>query len=69
MKEKKVVRSGAPFVMAGTSVLLYVLLFGAGTLMDYLLSAAVGALAFMAGIRDNNRASGEAPQQIHGEPS
>lgn len=49
MKEKKVVRSGAPFVMAGAAVLLYALVFGAGTLMGYLLASAVGVLAFMAG--------------------
>jgi hypothetical protein len=47
--EKKVVRSGAPFVCLGAGVLLYALVFGVGSFFSYIVAAAVGAAAFMAG--------------------
>lgn len=47
--EKKTIRSGAPFLMAGVGVLVYALLFGMGSLSGYLLAAGVGILSFLAG--------------------
>lgn len=47
--EKKTIRSGAPFVLAGAAVLLVALLFGIGSVISYLIAAAVFAAAFAAG--------------------
>ena len=47
--EKKTIRSGAPFVLAGAAVLAYALLFGVGGLSDYLLAAGLGLMAFAVG--------------------
>ncbi|MBR3795422.1 MAG: 5-bromo-4-chloroindolyl phosphate hydrolysis family protein [Clostridia bacterium] len=47
--EKKTIRSGAPFVVAGAAVLLVALLVGLGSLLSYVLAAAVFAAAFAAG--------------------
>jgi len=49
--EKRTIRSGAPFVLAGLAVLAYALILGIGTLSSYLLSAGLGLLAFAAGKR------------------
>ena len=47
--EKKTIRSGAPFVCLGAAVLLVALVLGVGSVFSYLLAAAAGAAAFMAG--------------------
>lgn len=47
--EKKTLRSGAPFLLAGCGVLAYALIFGIGSIFSYLLAAAVGVLSFLAG--------------------
>lgn len=47
--EKKTIRSGAPFVLAGAAVLLMALVFGLGGVASYLFAALVGAAAFAAG--------------------
>ena len=47
--EKKTIRSGAPFLMAGLAVLAYAVIFGVGTLFGYLLEAGIWVLAFAAG--------------------
>ena len=47
--EKKTIRSGAPFLLAGMAVLAFAVILGIGTIVSYLLSAAVGVLAFAAG--------------------
>lgn len=47
--EKKTIRSGAPFVLAGAAVLLAALVLGIGSAFSYLIAAAVFALAFAAG--------------------
>lgn len=47
--EKKTIRSGAPFLLAGLAVLAYALIFGIGSLSGYLLAAGLGLLAFAAG--------------------
>lgn len=47
--EKKTIRSGAPFVMAGAAVLLMALIMGIGSIFSYVLAAAVFALAFVLG--------------------
>ena len=49
--EKRIVRSGAPFVLAGVAVLAVALIFGIGTLGGYLLAAVAGFAAFAAGKR------------------
>lgn len=46
MIEKKTIRSGAPFLLAGVGVFAYALIFGVGMLSDYLIAAGVGSLAF-----------------------
>ena len=46
MMEKKTIRSGAPFLLAGVGVFAYALIFGVGMLSDYLIAAGVGSLAF-----------------------
>lgn len=47
--EKRTIRSGAPFVCAGAGVLLVALTLGIGTLAQYIIAAAAGAAAFVAG--------------------
>ena len=47
--EKKIIRSGAPFVCLGAGVLAYALAFGIGSVFSYILAAAAGAAAFIAG--------------------
>ena len=47
--EKRIIRSGAPFVMAGAAVLLMALLMGIGSVFSYVIATAVFALAFSAG--------------------
>ena len=47
--EKKTIRSGAPFVLAGLAVLAVALIFGIGGIGGYLLAAAFGCGAFFAG--------------------
>jgi len=47
--EKKVIRSGAPFVCLGAAVLLVALVLGIGSVFSYILAAAAGAAAFAAG--------------------
>lgn len=47
--ETKTIRSGAPFVMAGAAVLLTALVLGIGSVLSYVIAAAVFALAFVLG--------------------
>ena len=47
--EKKIIRSGMPFVTAGGAVLLFALIFGMGTIPGYLLGAACGVAGFFGG--------------------
>lgn len=47
--EKKTIRSGAPFLLAGIAVFAYALILGIGSLSSYLLAAGAGILAFAAG--------------------
>ncbi|MBP3657244.1 MAG: 5-bromo-4-chloroindolyl phosphate hydrolysis family protein [Clostridia bacterium] len=47
--EKKTIRSGAPFVVAGAAVLLYAVVLGIGSVFSYILAALVGAAGFFAG--------------------
>ena len=47
--EKRTIHSGAPFVCAGVGVLLVALTLGIGTRAQYLIAAAAGAAAFVAG--------------------
>lgn len=47
--EKKTVRSGAPFLFAGCSVMAVALTAGIGTIPSYLLAAGVGCIAFAVG--------------------
>ncbi len=47
--EKRTIRSGAPFVMAGSAVLLTALLLGIGSAFSYVIAAVVFALAFSMG--------------------
>ena len=49
--ETKTIRSGAPYVLCGLGVLAYALVFGIGSLLSYVLAAAVGVLSFRAGSR------------------
>ena len=49
--EKKTIRSGAPFLLAGLGVMAVALIVGLGTLPTYLLSAAAGAGLFVLGRR------------------
>ncbi|MGN0997187.1 MAG: 5-bromo-4-chloroindolyl phosphate hydrolysis family protein [Candidatus Ventricola sp.] len=49
--EKKTIRSGAPFVLAGAAVLAVALVLGIGSILQYILAAAVGAGAFVLGRR------------------
>ena len=47
--EKKTIRSGAPFLLAGLAVFAYALILGIGSLSSYLLAAGVALLAFAVG--------------------
>lgn len=47
--EKKTIRSGAPYVLAGAAVLLVALTAGIGSVFSYLLAAAVFALTLVTG--------------------
>ena len=47
--EKKTVRSGAPFLLAGCGVMAVALTAGIGTIPSYLLAAGVGCIAFAVG--------------------
>lgn len=47
--EKKTIRSGAPYVLAGAAVLLVALTAGIGSVFSYLLAAAMFALVFVTG--------------------
>ena len=47
--ERKTIRSGAPFLMAGVGVFAYALLLGIGSLFSYVLAAAVGVGCFFLG--------------------
>ena len=49
--EKKTIRSGAPFLLAGLGVMAVALLVGLGSLPTYLLAAAAGAGLFVLGRR------------------
>lgn len=49
--ETKTIRSGAPYVLCGLGVLAYALVFGIGSLLSYVLAAAVGVLSYRAGSR------------------
>ena len=49
--EKKIIRSGMPFITAGGCVLLYALIFGMGTIPGYVLGAALGVLGYLGGRR------------------
>lgn len=49
--EKKTIRSGAPFLLAGLGVMAVALIVGLGTLPAYLLAAAAGAGLFVLGRR------------------
>ena len=47
--EKKTVRSGAPFVLAGLAALAFAVIFGIGRVSEYLLAAGLSCLAFAVG--------------------
>ena len=47
--EKKTIRSGAPYVLAGMAVLLMALVLGIGSVFSYVIAAAVFAGAFVLG--------------------
>lgn len=47
--EKKTIRSGAPFVLAGAAVLLVALTLGIGSIFSYVIAAAAFAAAFALG--------------------
>lgn len=49
--EKKTIRSGAPFALAGVGVMAVALTLGIGTISSYLIAAGVGLLAFGVGKR------------------
>lgn len=49
--EKKTIRSGAPFALAGVGVFAVALTLGLGTISSYLIAAGAGFLAFAAGKR------------------
>jgi len=49
MMEKKTIRSGAPFVLAGAAVLFAALVLGIGSLGSYIVAAAMGAGGFIIG--------------------
>ena len=47
--EKKIIKSGMPFVLAGAAVFLFALIFGIGSVPSYLFAVAAGAAGFIAG--------------------
>ena len=47
--EKRTIRTGAPFVLAGAGVLVSSLVFGLGGVLTYVIAAGVGVAAFAAG--------------------
>lgn len=47
--EKKTIKTGAPFVLAGAAVLLAALVFGLGGFVSYAVAAVAGVGAFLAG--------------------
>lgn len=47
--EKRTIRSGAPFVMAGAAVMLAALVLGIGSVLSYVIAAAAGAAGFALG--------------------
>lgn len=47
--EKKTIRSGTPFLLAGVGVFAYALVIGIGRISDYLIAAGIGLLAFSLG--------------------
>ena len=47
--EKRTIRSGAPYVLAGAGVMLVALVVGLGGVFSYIFAALVGAAAFAAG--------------------
>ena len=47
--EKKTIRSGAPFVVAGAAVLAVALVLGIGSALSYVIAAAAGVLGFAGG--------------------
>ena len=47
--EKRTIRSGAPFLLAGLGVFAYALLLGIGPAYSYALAAAIGAACFVLG--------------------
>ena len=47
--EKKIIRNGLPFICAGGAVLVYAAVFGMGSILGYLVGAALGVAAFFAG--------------------
>ena len=49
MMEKKTIRTGAPYVMAGLTVLVIAVVLGLGSVFSYVLAAAAGILGFVAG--------------------
>ncbi|HIS94259.1 MAG TPA: 5-bromo-4-chloroindolyl phosphate hydrolysis family protein [Candidatus Ventricola gallistercoris] len=49
--EKRTIRSGAPFGMAGAFVLVYAAAFGIGTAVSYALAAALGVAGWLVGRR------------------
>lgn len=49
--EKRIIRSGAPYVTAGAGVLLEAVVLGMGSLPGYLLAATMGAAGFVLGRR------------------
>lgn len=49
--EKKTIRNGAGFVFAGCGVMLAALVLGIGSLVSYIIAAAVGVLGFFIGRR------------------
>ena len=49
--EKKTIRSGAPYALAGAAVLAFALVVGMGTIVQYALAVCLGVCAFMLGRR------------------
>ncbi len=49
--EKKTIRSGAPYLMAGLSALLYALIMGLGGVGDYLIAAVIACVVLLIGMK------------------
>ena len=47
--EKKIIKSGMPFVLAGAAVFLFALIFGIGSVPSYLFAVVAGAAGFAEG--------------------